>query len=731
MDAEKSNYEFEALQTPCFILDEPKLINNIHLFSMAIRERFENGILAYSVKTNSLPYILNIAMQQGCYVEVVSHDEYCLVKKIGFETKHIVYNGPLKEKESFLEALDEGAYVNIETAREIDWLEEYKGNKDINIGIRANIDLGYLSPDDAEAGEEESRFGFAYENGNLRAAIDRITAMGYQVSGLYAHRTSRTRSLEVYKAICQYTNRIIKEIGLNLNYVDVGGGFYGDFQGKPNYREYMECIHTYLDIPGDCTVIVKPGNGLIASPMEYVLSVIDTKEIGNKTIVTTNGTRLDIDPFFHKSSYDYKIISKSDTKMQKQVLTGCTCLENDKLMEMIDEVKLTEGDRIVFKNVGAYTMALTPNFIRFLPRVYRFDGERYVPVRDSWNADNFIAGSRMDSFSEADGYLFTNAGRRAKLLLDFKESLGYSAKIVATDNWSVAPALYAADKYYLTGKIDADNYIDELIEICKKERIKVITSLIDPEIAILSKNREKFLNIGVLPLCPDIQTSDLCFDKYKMYEYLKHCGIRTVLTYPDVKSFDEGYNKGEIDFPVFIKPRTGSGSVGAEKINTYSELTERFDCGKYDYIIQEYMDCEDCDADVYVDTISHQAVSALLKKKIETRVGGASKTIAFKDESLYEFIKEITSLFEFNGAVDMDFFYKDGKYYLSEINPRFGGAYLHAFGAGLDFPKLIRNNIQGKENKVDFGNYDEGSIMLMYDDVFMVQENNLLKDYND
>ena len=79
----------------------------------------------------------------------------------------------------------------------------------------------------------------------------------------------------------------------------------------------------------------------------------------------------------------------------------------------------------------------------------------------------------------------------------------------------------------------------------------------------------------------------------------------------------------------------------------------------------------------------------------------------------------------------MDFFYKDGEYYLSEINPRFGGAYLHAFGAGVNFLKMIINNIDGKENLSEIGNYDEGVLMLMYDDVVITYEKDLLRDYHD
>ena len=74
----------------------------------------------------------------------------------------------------------------------------------------------------------------------------------------------------------------------------------------------------------------------------------------------------------------------------------------------------------------------------------------------------------------------------------------------------------------------------------------------------------------------------------------------------------------------------------------------------------------------------------------------------------------------------MDFFIKDGEYYLSEINPRFGGAYLHAYGAGVDFIKLIVNNINGIENPVNIGDYDDDVLMLMYDDVVIARASDLV-----
>lgn len=327
---------------------------------------------------------------------------------------------------------------------------------------------------------------------------------------------------------------------------------------------------------------------------------------------------------------------------------------------------------------------------------------------------------------EQKSIMFCSAGRRAELLKDFRKSITEDYRIIATDLANIAPALYFADKGYLVPRIDDPKYIDTVLDICKKENVKAITTLIDPEIEILAKNREKFSEIGVLVLTPGLETAQACFDKYKMFEVLKNHGIDTVETFETFEQFESANVEGKVDFPVFVKPRCGSGSVGAQKV-TNKELLKNLCEGNPDLIIQEYMDGIDLDADIYVDAISHEAVSIFTKMKLETRIGGANKTISFKDEKLFEIVKNIVNQFEFYGPIDMDFFYKDGKYYMSEVNPRFGGAYLHAYGCGVDFVKLIMNNIEGIENKEQIGQYESDVVMMMYDSVVFCRSTELIE----
>lgn len=324
--------------------------------------------------------------------------------------------------------------------------------------------------------------------------------------------------------------------------------------------------------------------------------------------------------------------------------------------------------------------------------------------------------------------LFCSVGRRARLLMDFRESMKGCGQLIATDLSPVAPALFFADKTYLVPRITEAGYFDRILEICRESSVKAITTLIDPEIEILARHREELLEMGILPLCPAEWTAHLCFDKYEMFRHLRSKGVRTVLTYNSIESFKDGLERGEVSFPVFMKPISGSGSVGIGRCDTMDEVLEKWNDGKFTYIIQELMTGGDCDADVYVDCISHKPVAIFSKRKIESRIGGASKTISYKDPKLFEFVEQVCSALELNGPCDMDFFMKEGEYYLSEINPRFGGAYLHAYGAGVDFIKLILNNMNGIENQSIIGQYDEDIIMMMYDDVVIKRKSELMSD---
>ena len=389
------------LSSPCFILDEEELSRSINGFRDALQESFTDFTLGYSVKTNSLPYCLNFVRSKNCFAEVVSADEYHVVKLCGYKTNQIIYNGPLKSKETFLEAVKGGAIVNIETKRELAWLGELPKDGVFNVGLRLNINISQISIEDADGANDNSRFGFSDQTSEFSDALSVINGLpNVHLSGIHIHRTAHSRSVRFYRNSLRYACEIIRKYRLLLDYIDIGGGFFGIFSQKPTYREYVCAFKEVLVEYGMHTlsVIVEPGNALVASCFHFLSEVIDVKHIEKERwFITIDGSRNDLDPFFRKDGYMYDVYYTGEgPSVPEQVISGCTCLEYDRLFTLYDGTLLQSGDKILFKNVGAYTMCLSPLFIRFFPNVYAVSGGQFKLVREKWGAKEYLLKSLID-----------------------------------------------------------------------------------------------------------------------------------------------------------------------------------------------------------------------------------------------------------------------------------------------------------------------------------------------
>lgn len=309
--------------------------------------------------------------------------------------------------------------------------------------------------------------------------------------------------------------------------------------------------------------------------------------------------------------------------------------------------------------------------------------------------------------------LILSSGTRNKIVEYFKKELCGLGKVICTDCSPLAPSLYIADKYYIVPKIDDPTYLNRILEICEIENIKGLFSLIDPELSLIAKNKEKFIEKGIIPFVSDFDIVQTCFDKYRMYKTCMELDIPTVKSYIDIKEFKKDYENERIQFPVFVKPYNGSCSMNIQKIDNFDDLI--FNIGRYDNLmIQEYMDGTEYGIDVYVDVISKEIISIFIKKKILMRAGETDKSVSVKDEKLFNLIKKFVNELGFTGQIDIDVFERNGEFYISEVNPRFGGGYPHAYECGCNFPKYIINNIYTKTNQIQIGKYDEGVYMMKY-----------------
>ncbi|MDT9337257.1 ATP-grasp domain-containing protein [Clostridium perfringens] len=310
--------------------------------------------------------------------------------------------------------------------------------------------------------------------------------------------------------------------------------------------------------------------------------------------------------------------------------------------------------------------------------------------------------------------LITSCGRRTQLIKYFKNEFKGIGNVVVTDCDELAPALYFADKFYITSRINDTNYINDLIEICKKEEIKGIMSLIDPELSLLAKNKEKFKEIGVEIIGSDYETTELCFDKYEFFKFLNENNFKCAKTYISLEDFKKDYNDGKISFPVFIKPRTGSASLGVNKVDFMEHLELLYKLFP-NMIIQEFVKGQEYGVDCYIDLISNEVISIFAKKKIRMRSGETDKAISYKNDKLFEIISNLVKKANLNGTVDIDVFESDGEWIISEINPRFGGGHLLAYECKENYPQFIINNLNNKKNKANIGSYQEGKYMLKHD----------------
>lgn len=312
--------------------------------------------------------------------------------------------------------------------------------------------------------------------------------------------------------------------------------------------------------------------------------------------------------------------------------------------------------------------------------------------------------------------LILSCGTRNKIVQYFKKELDGRGQVMATDCNELAPALYDADRYFIVPRVNDENYMDVILSICKENNIKAVLSLIDPELSVLAANKQKFLDIGTIPIVSDYEVVELCFDKYKMYRFLTQNGFKTARSYIDKDKFFKDVESGVINYPVFVKPVKGSASININMANSKEEVELLF--SKYDNLmIQEYMDGIEYGADVYVDMISNEPVAIFTKEKIKMRAGETDKSVSIKDEKLFDLIKGFVKKTGFKGIIDIDIFKIDGEYYISEVNPRFGGGYPHAYECGVNVPGMIINNIIGRVNKDVIGQYEEGIYMMKYSEI--------------
>ena len=322
--------------------------------------------------------------------------------------------------------------------------------------------------------------------------------------------------------------------------------------------------------------------------------------------------------------------------------------------------------------------------------------------------------------------LFTCAGRRTYLLKYFKENLSEGDKVVATDMQLSAPALQAADIKIQVPAVYDPNYVDITLGICKEQKIDLLLSLNDLELPILSENKARFEALGVKVVVSDPEVIDICFDKYKTAQWVESLGLHAPKTYVRLEDAKRALAAGEVSFPLFMKPRWGSGSIGLESIADMEELDIYYhllfkkikktilataSVGDEYIMIQEKLTGAEFGLDIMND-LEGNNVGVSVKQKLAMRAGETDKAVTLDLPEVREMGRKIGQALKHIGNLDVDIMQRaNGDYCVLELNPRFGGGYPFSYEAGVNMPKAIIAWAKGEK-------VDSAILVPVYDKMF-------------
>jgi carbamoyl-phosphate synthase large subunit len=309
--------------------------------------------------------------------------------------------------------------------------------------------------------------------------------------------------------------------------------------------------------------------------------------------------------------------------------------------------------------------------------------------------------------------LLTFAGRRNYLVKFFQEALEGQGQVFAADASESAPALAEADKGFVVPDVTHEDYLDILLAICKKYRVRLLISLHDLELPLFARERARFEEIGTQPIVSSPNVIEVCFDKWATVEFLESCELRAPRTYLSLAEVRAALSRGEVAFPLVVKPRWGTGSIGLEYPENDEELeliyrlvkrrlsrTYLAEVSATDLekciMIQEKLQGQEYGLDV-INNLDGQYVCTFVKRKLVMRAGETDQAVTVSDPQLERLGEVIARQLGHVGNLDCDVFVNGDDRSVLELNPRFGGGYPFSHVAGANLPAAIIAWADGKE----------------------------------
>jgi carbamoyl-phosphate synthase large subunit len=295
-----------------------------------------------------------------------------------------------------------------------------------------------------------------------------------------------------------------------------------------------------------------------------------------------------------------------------------------------------------------------------------------------------------------------------------------------------APALQACDVVHKVPGVFANNYLDVLKEVMIKEKVDMLFSLNDLEVGLLAENRELIeQETGATLYVPPIETLNICADKWHTYQFAREIGIDAPATFLAIEKAAAAIEAGEVDFPLIVKPRWGSASIGLFEVGSLAELSAGYEAcqravssgalaalgAENAVIIQEVIQGPEYGVDVLYGK-DEQFIGFATKQKLAMRAGETDKAVTVAPALFEDIIAKIASALPHRGNLDCDFLERDGKLYLLEFNPRFGGGYPFTHLAGANHVQMLIDDYQGKA--IEPYRYRVGNTFAKFDSLVAV-----------
>ncbi len=354
-----------------YLLGSSQFRQNFIELKKAFTDFYPNFNIAYSYKTNYTPKLCRIVNELGGYAEVVSDMEMEIALRIGVSPEKIIWNGPYKNAKKVEDLLLIGGIVNIDSAYEIELIRNIANkhpDHTLNVGIRCNFDIN---------DSMVSRFGFDIESEDFKKILDLIkNTVNIHLIGMQCHFA--TRRLETWSHRAEGMVKLLDEIGIIPEHIDLGGGLFGKMADSlkaqfdsyiPTYTEYAEAIvpifaERFQSVTNPPLLLIEPGSALVGDCMHFASRVVNIKTVRGKVIATLLGSVYNINPTLNKKNPPIAVYAMGNEQKKYTDLDfgGFTCIESDYLYCHYDG-KLAVGDMVVFGNVGSYSVVLKPPFI--------------------------------------------------------------------------------------------------------------------------------------------------------------------------------------------------------------------------------------------------------------------------------------------------------------------------------------------------------------------------------